>query len=361
MFWFKLFLMRLPVIFLVSSCGEEEVQEEIIRPVRYMQVYSTGGSRVRSFTGVAQAGIESELSFKIPGTVKNIPVHIGDRVERGQLIAELDETDTKLRVQQAEAALSQARAQARNAGASYERIRALYENNNASRSELDGARTASESASAGLQTAEKQLEIAQLQLSYTRLSAPITGAIASVGVEVNENITSGEPIVTLTSGSDLEVKLSVPEVLISKMQVGQKVTVAFDALPDKEFSATIREVGVSSTGLGTTYPVTVRLNEKDDGVRPGMAATINCRFESGDERERIILPSHAVNEDRAGRFVYVVEADVDEIGYGIIHRRSVAVGDLTAEGLEIFEGLLDGELVVTAGVSRISENLKVRM
>ena len=346
---------------LIISCDKEMQEEEIIRPVRYMQVYATGGSRVRTFTGVAQAGMESELSFKVPGTVKNVAVHVGDNVRRGQLIADLDETDYRLRLQQAEAALSQARAQGRNASANYERVRAMYENNSASRSDLDGARTANESAKAGVQAIEKQLELAQLQLNYTRLTAPVSGAIASVDIEINENIDPGETVVTLTSGSDIEVKLSIPEVLIAKIEEGRKVTVAFDALPDRDFRATIREVGVSSTGMGTTYPVTVRLDRKDASIRPGMAATVACRFGSGDERERFIVPSHAVVEDRAGRFVYVVEPNPDETGYGTIHRKSVTLGEITAQGLEIFDGLFDGDLVVTAGVSRISEDQKVRM
>lgn len=353
--------MILMIILIMVSCSNEEEPAEIIRPVRYAQVYATGGSRARTFTGVAQAGIESRLSFKVPGTVKNLPVDVGDQVQRGQLIAALDESDYRLQVQQAEAALLQAQAQERNAVANYERVRALYENRNASRSDFDGARAASESAKAGVSAMEKQLELAQLQLSYARLTALAGGAISSVDVEVNENIGAGQTIVVLTSGSDIEVVLSMPEILIAMIREGQKVTVTFDALPERSFPATIREVGVSSTGAGTTYPVTVRLDRKDDAIRPGMAASILCRFESQDQRERYIVPSHAVVEDRGGRFVFIVEPIAEESGFGVVQRKSVTVGELTAEGIEIFDGLVDGDLVVTAGVSRVREGLKVRI
>ena len=346
---------------LFIKCGKEEQEREIIRPVRYIQVYSTGGSRVRTFTGVAQAGMESRLSFKVPGTIQKVSVLVGDNIKSGQLIAELDASDYQLQVQQAEASLAQARAQARNASSNFERVRTLYESNNISKSNFDAARAANESANAAVRSAEKQLEMAKLRLSYTRLTAPVSGAIASVNVEVNENVQAGQPVVMLTSGSQIEVKLSIPEILISQMKEGGNVTVVFDAIPNKKFAATVLEVGVAATGIGTTFPVTVRLADKDDTLRPGMAATVSLRFESKDERERFIVPSHVVVEDRMGRFVYVVEPSADEQGYGIIQRHAVTICDLTADGIEIFEGLSDGDLVVTAGVSRITEGQKVKI
>ena len=344
------------------SCGKkEEVGQEIIRPVRYMQVYSTGGTRVRTFSGVTQAGLESNLSFKVPGTIKRITVKVGDEVRAGRLLAQLDPSDYELQVQQAEAALSSTRAQARNADANYSRIRTLYENNSASKSELDAARAASESATASVQSAEKQLELARLHLGYTTLDAPTGGDIAQVTVEVNENVQAGQPVIMLTSGTQTEVKVSIPEVLIAQIREGEKVTVSCDAVPDKEFTGSVLEVGVAATGVGTTFPVTVRFDERPELIRPGMAANVSFLFESEDERERFIVPSHAVIEDRGGRFVFLVEPIRGEEGFGTIHRTSVIVGDLTAEGLEVFEGLSDGDLVVTAGVSRISDGQKVRL
>ncbi|UCE19906.1 MAG: efflux RND transporter periplasmic adaptor subunit, partial [Gemmatimonadota bacterium] len=158
-----------------------------------------------------------------------------------------------------------------------------------------------------------------------------------------------------------EVKVSIPEVLIAQIRQGEKVTVSCDAVPDKEFQATVLEVGVAATGIGTTFPVTVRFDERPEMIRPGMAANVSFLFESEDERERFTVPSHAVIEDRGGRFVFTVEPIQGEEGVGIVHRKSVTVGDLTAAGLEVFEGLSDGDLVVTAGVSRIRDGQKVRI
>jgi RND family efflux transporter MFP subunit len=139
------------------------------------------------------------------------------------------------------------------------------------------------------------------------------------------------------------------------------VTVSCDAVQDKEFIATVREVGVAATGVGTTFPVTVRLDTKEAEIRPGMAATVAFLFESRDEREIFLIPSHAVAEDRDGRFVFVVEPIHDQPNLGIVRRRTVTVGELTHDGLEVFTGLSDGDLVITAGISRIEEGQKVKM
>jgi RND family efflux transporter MFP subunit len=322
-------------------------------------VYSSGGRQVRTFSGVAQAGVESKLSFKVAGTIKRLVVDVGDQIQAGQLIAELDAADFSLQAQEAEASLTQAQAQERNASASYERVRDLYANRNASKQDLDQARSAYESAVATVETMDKRLELARHRLEYTRLKAPVGGSIASCHVEINENVRAGQNIVLLTSGTDLEVKVGIPEVLIAGVEEGSAITVTFDALPSKEFSGTVTEVGITATEMATTYPVTVRLNSSDPDIRPGMAATVAFAFETEGSRERFIIPPVAVGEDREGRFLFVLIPT--EPGFGEVHRRAVTVGELTGRGLEILEGLTDGERVVIAGVSRIQDGLKVKV
>ncbi len=361
----KKYSVLLIVVFMATlilpSCKEKEQTQEIIRPVSYIQVFSTGGSRIRTFPGVAQAGTESRLSFKVAGTVKRVAVGVGDRVQEGQIIAELDPYDYQLKVQQARASLLQAEAQARNADSAYDRTRSLYENKSASKQDLDAARMAYESANAMVQASQKQLEQALLHLSYTKITAPENGAIAEVNCEVNENVQAGMPLFLLTAGLQLEVKVSIPEILISQIEENKEVSVKFDAIPDKEFQANVSEVGIRSTTLATTFPVIILLKQTDPDIRSGMAASVSIRFESKDERVRFIVPSEAVGEDREGRFVFLVDLQPEQEGYGIIRRKPVVIGELTSEGIEVFEGLVDGDRVVTAGISYIVDGQKVKL
>ncbi len=352
-------LLVLPSVWLAASCQtEEEPPAEVIRPVRYMEVLSTGGGRARVFSGEARADTEARLSFKVGGTVSALPVRVGDQVDKGQLIAELDPSDFELQVEQSRAALIQAQAQERNARAAYERTRTLYESENATKSDLDSARAAAEGGRASVNSAQKQLQLARRQLQYTRLLAPESGSIASVDVEVNENVTAGQEIVMLTAGSNPEVQVSIPEVLISRVNRGQKVEVSFDAIKGRTFAGVVEEVGVATVRGSAAFPATIRLADNPPQLRPGMAAEVTIRFEQGDT-ESVFVPPFAVRADRGGSIVFVVEAQQDELG--IVRRRPVEVGEFSELGLEVTEGLDDGQLLVIAGVSRIQDGQQVRL
>jgi len=350
----------LVLLLLAGGCGEQQAEpEKILRPVRYQQVFATGGTRVRTFSGVAQAAVESRLSFRVAGTVDSIYVKVGDGVRAGDLIAELDAKDYELQVQEAEASLEQARAAARQAAAEYDRVRQLYENRNASRSDLDAARAADESARARVTAIEKRLELAESQLEYTRLRSAVGGSIAEVAVDINENVKAGDKVAVLTSGSRLEVEVSMPGLLISQVREGDKVDVAFDAVPNQAFDGQVTEVGVAAMGSVTTFPVTILLSRAYTELRPGMSAEVSFTFQSGDDRERFLVPPVAVGEDRQGRHAFVVNRTGAD--RGIVERRQVIVGDLTSEGLEVFEGLFEGELLVTAGVSKLHDSMEVSL
>lgn len=333
--------------------------QELLRPVRSQQVFLTGSNQVRTFSGTSQAGLEAKLSFKVAGTLQKLFVKVGDKVRQGQIIASLDVRDYDLRVQRAEAALARAKASARSAAADYARVRALYENRNASRNDLDQARGAAEASRAQVAASTKEWELDRLQLGYTRLSAPATCHVAAVPAEINENVQTGQTVIEVVCGSRLEVEVSVPEVFIARVQNGSAVKVAFDAIPGIQFSAVVTKVGVASGRTGTTFPVTVQLEQQVPGFRSGLAADVMFRFEGQKGRARILVPPVTVGEDREGRFVFVVEEI--EGGLGIVHRKPVTVGELTAEGLEILDGLVDGERVVTAGVRRLKDGRKVRL
>lgn len=279
--------------------------------MRVVEVYATAGGRARSFSGVARAGIESTLSFRVPGTIDELPVRLGDRVRARQLIARLDPVDYELQVKETEAALSQARAEARNADAGLRRVRGLYENDNASRADLDAAVANAASANAQVEWVSKHLELALRQVDYTRLQAPVAGAIAELRVEVNENVGRGQAVAVLSSDGAPEVELAVPEGVITQIAEGDTVSVRFDALAGRTFEGVVTEVGVSATILATTFPVSVRLPDADRDVRPGMAADVTFVFDADDATERFFVPPEAVGEDREGRFVFVAQPTQD--------------------------------------------------
>ncbi len=345
----------------VAMLGCEDVQEEpeVIRPVRYVVVEGSDAATQRTYSGVAKSGQESRLSFQVSGQVLSVPVNVGDTVKKGDTIARMDPADYALQLQNAQASAAQSRAQERNAKATYERTRALYENQNASRQDLDADRTAYESARAGLESANQTIRLRQRQLGYTHLKAPEPGTLATVDIEVNEYVQAGILVATLLAGDQIEVSVSVPASIIRSIKKGAEALARFDSLDGRALKGTVTEVGVSSAAGATTFPVTVRLTEGQDQVRAGMAADVTFVLAAAKNGPKYALPTSAVGEDRDGRFVFKVEPG--EVGLGVVHRSPVEVGQLLSNGVEINSGVEPGDLVVTAGVSRIYDGLQVRV
>ena len=343
---------------LVSCGGESGIEEPLIRPVRTALVRSSASEQVRSFTGSTQAGAEIALSFKVPGNVMRLAVRVGDFVEKGQLVAELDPSDYELREGQARASRALRMAEKRNLEAQYARVRALYENNNASRTELDAARAHAESAGSLLESTSKTLELATKQLSYTRLEAPVAGLVSEVPGDENENVVAGQTAVVLSSGVLPEVKVAIPGLLISQVERGDRVMVSLPTVKGPPLPATVIEVGVSAALGRTTFPVTAELHEDHPGIRPGMAAEVEFRF-AGDGEGRLLVPTLAVGEDREGRFVFIFDPGSDD--EGTVRRRAVEVSGASSEGIEVLSGIREGERVITAGIRRIQDGLQVRL
>lgn len=348
-------------MFLVSCGGDAPPPApEGPRSVRVEEVFASGGKRLRTFSGSARAGLASRLSFRVSGTLTKLPVKLGDRVKAGQTIAVLDDSDYQLQVDDAEASLRQAEAQSRNASANYARIRGLYENNRVSINDLDAARAGNESAQAQVQSITKKLELARSQLSYAQLKAPLAGTIAEVTAEINENVRAGQAIAVLNAGSEPEVTFSVPEQLIKDVREGAALTVRFGALPDQTFDATVTEVGVASGALATTYPVVARLKDSSENIRPDMAAEISLVFGSNEDKSKIFVKPKAVVEDQSGQtFVFLAKSKGD--GLATVEKRNVKTGDLTQQGLEVLEGLQDGDPLITAGLRFLSEGMEVKV
>lgn len=336
--------------------------EPIIRPVRTALVAETAAGRTRTFAGSSRPGQLSNLAFRVSGSLKTVHVNVGDKVDKGAPIATLDPSDYELQVEQAQASLAQAKAQRRNAKAQFARTRQLYESASASKADLDAARAGNDSASAAVRSIGKQLQLAKAQRGYTQLVAPLAGAIAAVHSEEGEVVAAGHPVVTLTAGSKPEVRVGVPEMLIGSVKEGAEVAVTFDALPGKELKAVVTEVGVAPEQGGSTYAVTARLVEADASVRAGLAAEVTFEFELEEGNgPRIMVPAFSVGEDDKGRYVWLVDAVASEPGFAVTRRVDVTVGELTGEGIEITEGLEAGDVLVTAGVSKINDGQRVRL
>lgn len=338
----------------MSGCSKQtdDVSEKKIdpKPVR-TQTIATGAQIIKSFPGVIDAAQTAELGFRVNGELSEIKVREGELVKQGQILAQLDQTDFVLAVKSADADFQRVKSD-------FSRAQKLIEKGAISRADFDSLK-------AQMRSAEVQLETAQQNLKYTTLKAPFDGVVARTYVENFEKISSSEKFAAIQDLSSLEVGIDVPEsimIQIRREESRHDVKAVFEDLGGRSFPLTFKEASTRSDENTQTYRVTFMMPAPQDAnILPGMStlvvATEKREENAGDD---IYVPAHAVLEDASGRFVYTVE-DIENDDQGTVRRRAVVVGKLSEHGIQIVQGLLVGDQVITAGMSKISEGMTVRL
>lgn len=363
-------------MFLLVSCGEKSVEaKKEIRPIKYGKVELSADMETYTFSGVAKAQNETNLSFKVAGVLASVNVKLGDRVRKGQLIATIDPADytiqTNQAVSQKEGAIANAKAaeaQFINAKATYNRVAQLYEKNSVSLSEyqqakaaLDAAQAQYDAANSQIKTTDQQLRAAGNQVSYTRLVSPMDGVITAVLVEANEVVNAGTLIAMVSSLGRPEVEVGVPEVIINKLRIGQQAMIKFPSLPEQLFEAEVVEIAFASE-KSTTYPVKLKMVNPVDQIRPGMAAEVNFMVgaDKGKIKNEIIAPLKAIASGTDGNYAFKLIPDNEE-GVYLAKRVPLELGAITEDGYIIKKGLSEGDLVAVVGLRSLYDGKKVKL
>lgn len=350
---------------LIAFIGcKEEVKEkkEVLRPVNFQVVGSSEGAQIRTFSGVAKAGDEIELSFRATGIITKLNAKVGQKVKKGDLIAKLDNVQANLAYEQSLSALNSSESSMNTAKSSLNRIKSLYEKGSNSLSDLEAAKNAFQNALDQYESAKRNKSIQQTQISYGYIYAPSDGLIASSNSDLNENASTGQVIAVLNAGKQKNIVVGLPENVINKVVLGMHTELSFSSIPNEQIKGTVIEISPVLDANSSTYPVKIVIEETTELVKPGMTASVTFNFgESGIEQDkRIIIPVKAVGEDGKGNFVFIINADADN-KTGIVKKQQITIGELTNEGFIVEKGLEQGQLVATAGLQTLLDGQKVKL
>ena len=312
-------------VFLFASC-KEEIKSQSVNPipVEEMVVRAVDCAIGSRYSGTVETENETSLSFSLSGTIRQLPVKVGDRVRRGQLIASVDPATCRNAYDMARAA----RTQAEDA---YERMRQLYEKG--SLPDINWVEAQSR-----LQQAIASENIAKKNLDDCNLYAPCDGIVSEKSGEVGQNAAPGIPVVKLVTTEVLNVVIPVPENEIS-------------ALPGRRYAGRVVEKGVIADPVSRSYEVKVRVEDNDGALLPGMVATVVV--DQPALEGAIVIPAALVQiGDDNSHFVWVNEN-------GRAERRTVTCGAYQADGVTIVEGLREGERVICGGRQKVCEGTVV--
>jgi RND family efflux transporter MFP subunit len=356
-------LLILAALVALTGC-EEEPEFELVRaprPVSAIQVATVDLVGQRGFTGRARASREVSLSFRVPGSLIERRVNVGDVLDAGSTVAVLDPGPFQADVSRIRADLTAAQAEFNATDEQFGRIMKLVQSGTYAEARGDRASGERDSASSRVDSLQSALARAELDLSYTVLEAPYAGRVVAVYAEDFEQVSPTKPILRLLDMSKIEIVIDIPETLIALAPLVEEMTVTFDAFPGLELTGVIEEIGSEASQTTRTYPVTVVMDQPEDAViLPGMSGSARAsKARRPDLREGLVVPTSAIRPLDAGSDQLAVWT-LDEASK-TVSLRPVEVGRILSVGTEVTDGISVGEWIVTAGTFSLMENQEVRL
>lgn len=327
---------------LCVGCKKEEAAASPVRPVRTMRVAEAEVFRGRLWPGRAEAVQAVDMAFEVPGQMVERPIKVGDKVEKGQMLAKLDSRDFENEVRSAQAKLEQARAY-------LDRINQAAQTGAVAKQDVTDAQAQYDVADAGLSLKQKALADSQLV-------APFAGRIAATYIENFQNVRQKQSIMRLLDMSEIEVKVDIPEQLISLVGKVRDIQVRFDAFPNNPVPATIKEVSSEASASTRTYPVTLVMTQpKEFEILPGMTGQASGWADLGEATVKgVQITASAVFEEANKHYVWVYDETTHKVS-----KQEVQPQDYNSAGV-IVQGLEANTVIVTAGAHYLQEGQTVR-
>ncbi|ADK86347.1 efflux transporter, RND family, MFP subunit [Desulfarculus baarsii DSM 2075] len=288
--------------------------------------------------GETEAIEDIVLAAEHAGRVETVTVNDGDKVKKGQIVAEIDVAALKTALDRAKANYNMAADQAK-------RRRPLIDKGVIGREEYDKVETAR-------LVAQGELREAQVLYNKGFVRAPIDGRVNHLHVDAGEFVDKGNPVADIVNTDQIRVNVSVPELDVRYIKVGQPSRVTMDAMPGRQWFGRIDFVAFKADPATRTFKARVVLDNADGAIRPGMI----CRagFLKQTINDALAAPLSAL-VDKGGERLVFVEKD------GVIQARTIEIGVIEAERIQIVKGLAPGDNLVVSGQEDIEDGMKVRV
>lgn len=322
------------------SCGNKNTSGESVATVRLDTVQMASAGAVLQFPGRVVSSDDASLSFKVSGTIARIYREQGEKVQAGQLVAELDATDYRVQLAATEAEYERVKAEA-------ERVMSLYK---------DGAATASDNDKAkfGLLQMEAKLKFHRDQLAYCKLYAPFAGAVQTRFFHEGENIAAGMPVLSVVSSASPEIEINLPASSYLRRSSFVSYNALFDVLPGAVVPLKFISV-TSKANANQLYTVRLKIEGDTKGIAPGMSAWVSIVAADSASHVEVRVPTTALVEEKGESFVFLYDGQSQTV-----RRCHVKVVRLHTDGTAVVDGALaPGHIVVSTGANHIKSGDRV--
>ena len=357
--------------------ARDPATEVTVAPVRAMPATSAGTS-VLDATGYVTARRQATVSAKITGKVRDVRIEEGQRVEAGEILATLDDSEARVEVELRLAQVDSARAQqaeaaaaSANAARESRRQEELATLKLTSASALDAARSRAEEADArassqrsAVRVAQETLQAARVQLDNTIVRAPFAGVVTVKAAQPGEMISPVSAgggsirtgIGTIVDMDSLEIQVDVSEAYINRVQSGQRVEAVLNAYPDWRIPAEVIAIVPTADRSKATVKVRIALRTKDSRIVPEMGVRV-AFLENGEPADAggkpppprgVLVPAAALRQDDGKDVVFL-------LGDGIAERRAVTLGGALGDSRQVLAGVAAGDRVIVEAPANLQD------
>jgi len=329
------------ILLTIAGCSKKESQvnkpaEKSVRVVT-AEVKKEKMTARLGYSGTIEAFQTIPLSFQSTGTVEKVLVSEGDEVRKGQLLATVDDTDSRNMYQIASAKYQQAKD-------AYDRLKTVYEKGSLTEVKWVEMQT-------NLEQAKSSLAISKSNMEKCNLYSPVNGLVGRRNTEPGMSALSiGSSPLEIVDIKQVYVKISVPENEVAKVNKGMDATFTVSALNDELFQGEVTNISPVADKISRTYEVKILVKNAELKLMPGMVCDVKISVDT--EKETLLIPYQSVVKDIDDKlYVFVVDA-----GKGKVRKQLISVGQYFGSDLEVLSGLSAGQMVVKEGKEKLSDN-----
>ena len=324
-------------VVLAVSCGNSKGNKAEVAVVETDPTVAVTQVSVRevpqeeTYTSTIQAYVKNNIAPQTAGRISRILVDVGDNVKKGQVVAEMDQTQ-----------LAQIELQLKNNETEYNRLKELYEVGGLSKSDLDAI--------------EMAYNVSKTQYNNLKenatLVSPINGVITARNYDAGDMYAMSAPIYTVEQIVPVKLLVGISETDYTKVKKGDSVEITADALPGQTFNGKVRKIYPTVDPATRTFTVEVVIDNGNSVLRPGMFARAKVNFGMNNS---VVIPDVAVVKQQGSgeRFVYVLNED------NTVTYTKVTLGRRMGAEYEVLEGIADSAKVVIGGQIRLKDGIKV--
>lgn len=320
-----------------------QIKDEVITniPVRVAQVQNLAVDNSLNLTGTFEARRELSIIAEAQGRITQLNIEEGQLISKGQIVAKIDDTNIQAQLSSTKASMDKAKKDV-------ERYERLVKAGAISQQQYEEVKL-------GYQNAQTNVTSIEQQLKYSTARSPMSGIVKELKVEQSSFATPGATIATIVDINQLKMVVKVGEQDIIKVKRGQKVEIKTDVYPDAMFKGVVKLISVQADA-GRKYEVEIELaNPKKTPLKPGMYGTVQITPTNNKKETALFVARKAIVGSVQSPSVFVVTADNSVIA------KAVKVGDIVEDQVQILEGLVAGDVVVTSGQINLSNGKKIKV